>query len=105
MAPAAKDGQENEAGRQDAGDEDNEMVTEEWENRVDRWEQRKESLFHQFEMMERRILLDWEEAARWIRPGRAAADWHRGKMDEVLRCVWGMRKDVEEVIGEVERSG
>ena len=55
--------------------------------------------------MGRRILLAWEEAARWIRPGRVAADWHRGKMGEVLRSVRGMRQEMEEVIGEVARGG
>ena len=54
--------------------------------------------------MERRILLDWEEAGRWIRPGRAAADWNQVKMERVLRSVWGMRQEMEDLIGEVERS-
>ena len=91
MAPAAIGGGDKKVGSQDGGDEDNEMVTEDWENRVKRWEQRKESLFHQFERIERRILLDWGKAARWIRPGRGAADWHWRKKDKVLRSSRGMR--------------
>lgn len=105
VAPAAVGGGNKEGGGQDGGNEENELVREDLEKRVERWEQRKESLFHRFERMERRILLDWEEAARWIRPGRAAADWHQGKMEEVLRSVRGMRQEMEEVIGEVERRG
>ena len=66
VAPAAMGGQPEEAGGQDGGDEDNELVMEDREKRVERWEQRKDSLFHLFERMERRILLDLEEAGRWI---------------------------------------
>ena len=91
VAPAAMGGCPEETGGQDGGDEDNELVMEDREKGVDRWKRRKDSLFHRFERMERRILLDWEEAGRWIRPGRAAADWHQGKMGRVLRSFRGMR--------------
>ena len=105
VAPAAMGGGRKEAGGQDGGDEENELVMRDLEKRVERWEQRKDSLFHQFERMERRILLDLEEAGRWIRSGRAAADWHQGKMERVLRSVRGMRQEMEDLIGEVERRG
>ena len=105
MAKAAIGGGDKESGGQDGGDEDNEMVTGDWENRVERWEQRKGSLFHQFGRMERRILLDWEEAAILIRPGRETKNWHWGKKDEVLRSFRGMGQEMEELKGEVKRSG
>ena len=101
MAPAAMGGGRKEAGGHDGGDEDDDF----WEKYVERWEQRKESLFNQFERVERRIHLDWEEAERWVRPGRAAADWHQGKMERALRSVRGMRQEMEDLIDEVEMRG
>ena len=58
VAPAAMGGRPEEVGGQDGGNEDNDLVMEDREKRVDEREQRKDSLFHQFERMERRILLD-----------------------------------------------